>query len=434
MKFVFDQTELQERIDLNFNRLKGDPYYQTGQIFSPSQYEWYGDKEGRALLAFVCHYKISGQKINCMDEMLLHMKSKTNEQLFFGPCFKKRIHEQQLSGHSWLLRGLCEYHEQFKDPFSIHMISSICKRLYLPTRRKFHTYPINRTAKRNGNVSGNTIAVQNGWILSTDVGCAFMSIDGLSHAYQLLKDETIKELIDEMIDVYLHIDKKALMVQTHCTLTAARGMLRMYEITGDTKYLNGAVSIYDLYTKDGGMTCTYQNVNWWGRNDTWTEPCAIVDSLILACKLYLFLGEDHYRKTAARIYHNGLASAQRSNGGAGTDSVVTTDTNGSDTLFSQLYEAYFCCTMRLAEGLWYIWQHQDLLQAQITGCVTQQENGCYMDGDILYAEIQNADHYLTPDKTVTVDGHRLHPLLKYYKIPQEDMERITSKILFDHKS
>ena len=50
-----------------------------------------------------------------------------------------------------------------------------------------------------------------------------------------------------MVDVYLKIDKVELRAQTHCTLTAARGMIRMYYKTGDKKYLEGAKSIMELY-------------------------------------------------------------------------------------------------------------------------------------------------------------------------------------------
>lgn len=429
MNGFFDKKELQDRIALNYNRLNTDPYYQIEQVFSPAEYDWYGDKEGRALLAFVSHYKISRQIIPCMTEMLAHMEEKTNEKLYFGPLFDHVIHEQQLSGHSWLLRGLCEYYEQFQDAFALKMIKAICQNLYLPTRNRYGTYPVNRDPKNEGDVSGNTFGELDGWKLSSDVGCAFMSIDGLSHAYLLLRDREIKDLLDEMIEVYLGIDKKALCVQTHCTLTAARGMMRLYGITKDPKYLSGAGSIYQLYTKDGGMTYTYQNANWWRRNDTWTEPCAIVDSLMLACELYLAEGKEAYRRTATRIYHNGLATAQRANGGAGTDTVVTREEGGTDTLFSQSYEAFFCCTMRLSEGLWYIHEHQDLLGARTTGEVVRQENGVYMDGDILYAEITNGDQYLDRAPVVK-DGHKLSPLLKYYKIPREDMDRIRQKVIF----
>lgn len=256
-----------------------------------------------------------------------------------------------------------------------------------------------------------------------------MSIDGLSHAYALLRDARILSLLDEMIDVCLSIDKVALRVQTHCTLTAARGMMRLYMLTANPRYLDGAKAIYLLYTEGGGMTATYQNVNWWGRPDTWTEPCAIVDSLMLACELYKVEKQEHYRTVAARIWHNGLATAQRANGGAGTDTVVTYD-GGTNTLHSKKYEAYFCCTMRLSEGLWYAYNHTDFLTAHRTGKVERLANGTYSDGDILYAEISGGEQYLT-DQAVTVDGIRLHPLLKYYQIPKDDMEAIAQRVLFD---
>ncbi len=424
----FDPEELALRIDLNFSRLMDDPYYQIGQIFSPDGYEWYGDKEGRALLAFVSHYKISKNKIPCMDQMMQEMKSHLNRHLFFGPLAGEIIHEQQLSGHSWLLRGLCEYYEQFKDDFSLDLIRHVCRHLYLPTKGRYRTYPIDRPAKKEGGVSGKSVAILNNWKLSSDIGCAFMSIDGLSHAFAVTNDSEIKELVDEMILVYRGIDKYALRAQTHCTLTAARGMMRMYRLTNERSYLDAAKEIYVLYTAGKGMTYTYQNVNWWGRNDTWTEPCAIVDSLMLACDLYLTEGKEEYRRTAARIYHNGLATAQRANGGAGTDTVVTSEEGGTSLLQSKKYEAYFCCTMRLSEGLWYIQEHQDLLFAETTGAVTHLENGTYADGDLLYAEILDGDPYISAP--ITVDGIKLHPILKYYRIHKEDMEKISQKIIF----
>ncbi len=55
MKIFLDQQELSARVKLNFEHLKYDPYYSIGEVFSPRDYSWYGDKEGRALLAFVSH-------------------------------------------------------------------------------------------------------------------------------------------------------------------------------------------------------------------------------------------------------------------------------------------------------------------------------------------------------------------------------------------
>ena len=421
-----DRQELEERIRLNYIRLSTGDYYSIEDIFSPKEYDWYADKEGRALLSFMCHYKLSGNIIPCMEQMLAQMPEHLNEQGYFGPIWENEIQEQQLSGHSWLLRGLCEHYEVFRDDFCLQAVRRIVENLYLPKRGRFSSYPIQRDLAKEGGVSGSQIGIVDGWILSSDVGCAFMSIDGLAHAYQITRDARIKELLDEMTAVYLSIDKVALQAQTHCTLTAARGMVRMYRETSDKAYLSGAQTIAKLYFEGGGMTETYQNLNWWGRPDSWTEPCAIVDSLMLAGELYKLTGNEQYRTLAARVYHNGLATSQRDNGGAGTDSAVVKD--GTDTLCMGMYEAFFCCTMRLAEGLWYINANRELFTAHLAGKVTKQGR-IYSDGDILYAQISGGGEAYAEQK-VQIDGLTLSPLVKFYKLPKEIIETTRQKILF----
>ncbi len=423
-----NEKELNERIELNFKRLADSAYYQIGEVFAPNAYDWPADKEGRALLSFVSHYKISGKKIPCMDEMIEMLPSKLNKKGYLGPVRDDVIAEQQLSGHSWLLRGLCEYYEQFPSKNVLGVINTITENLFLSTKGRYSDYPIDRSKRDEGGVSGNEIGNVDNWILSSDVGCAFMSIDGLSHVYKITKNIAVKELLDEMIDVYLSIDKIKLRVQTHCTLTSARGMMRMYSVTKDEKYKNGAIKIYDLYVHCGGMTYTYQNLNWWNRPDTWTEPCAVVDSLMLALELYKVTEDEAFRKTAARIYHNGFSTLQRDNGGAGTDTLVTKDSPW-DYLKARTYEAAFCCTMRLAEGLWYINENTQLLYAETFGNVTKNENGIYTDGDIIYAL---PDEALLPyaEQSILVDGMKLTPIIKYYRVPKEIIESAQQKILF----
>ena len=97
MLLPFDNQELDTRIELNFHRLLDGDYYHIEQVFSPKDYQWYGDKEGRALLAFCSHYKISGKKIPCMDLMMAQLGEHLNEDGFLGPNVWPRIHEQQLS-------------------------------------------------------------------------------------------------------------------------------------------------------------------------------------------------------------------------------------------------------------------------------------------------------------------------------------------------
>ena len=84
MKKMIDEQELQERIFLNYHRLADSAYYQIDDIFATGEYDWPADKEGRALLAFVCHYKISGEIIPCMEQMLAAMPDRLNEKQYFG--------------------------------------------------------------------------------------------------------------------------------------------------------------------------------------------------------------------------------------------------------------------------------------------------------------------------------------------------------------
>lgn len=428
MRVSINEQELCARIKLNYDRLEGDSYYRIKEVFSPTDYPWYGDKEGRALLAFLSHYKIAGKKIPCMDQMVQALPARLNDEGYFGPLYRGIAHEEQLSGHSWLLRGLCEYHQAFGDAFSLAAVKKIVQNLYLPLKGKIGTYPVEREESKKGGVSGELTEEKAGWLLSTDIGTTFMSIDGLSHAYEITKEAQLKELLDEMIAFYLSVDKTKIRAQTHCTLTAARGMLRMFINTAEKRYLQGAEGIFRLYAYGGGMTKTYQNLNWWRREDSWTEPCAIIDSLMVATELYKQTQKEEYRTLAARIYHNGLSTAQRDNGGAGTDTLIC-EGSGHENLYPRRYEAMFCCSMRLAEGLWYIRENKDLLWAEQTGAVTKSADHTYRDGDILYCL---PDEGLLPfaEGGKSVDGLTLYPIVKAYKVPKDIFMASKQKILF----
>ena len=106
-----------------------------------------------------------------------------------------------------------------------------------------------------------------------------------------------------------------------------------------------------------------------------------------------------------------------------------------------MYEAPFCCTMRLAEGLWYINKNDDLLYYEIERrengemFVTRDAMGRYMCGDLLLAEIvipEGADlgGWTPPAPVAVVDGHRLTPLLKYYTLPDAVARVIRQRVLF----
>lgn len=421
------REELKERIELNYRRLC-EPYYQIPEIFSAPDYGWQGDREGRALMAFAAHYRMTGRKNPCMDALIEALPGHTNRLGYFGTEEIDPIDEQQLSGHNWYLNGLLDHAELSGDPRAMEYARAVVENLYLRTAGRYGTYPVVRPDLGLGDVSGSVTMNADGWLLSSDVGCAFMSVDGLARYYVLTKDARVLELLREMHGVFCRIDKLKIQAQTHCTLTAARGFLLLYKETGDDAFLQTVLSVLELYERSG-MTYTYQNYNWWGKGDTWTEPCAIVDSLILYGDLYRLTGNERYRKTAVRIWHNGFSSAQNHDGGAGS---MTTVGPTNSVLSLRSYENPFCCTMRLACGLEYAQKNADLLQAE-NGPLIKAPNGVYMAGDLVYAEVTVGAEYepfVDRSREICADGRRLIPLVKTYRIPKEGMKDFRERIVF----
>lgn len=427
MRLYISKEEIDTRIKLNFSRLS-DSCYDINNVFKGDDAGWPGDWEGRALLAFVSLYKINSAEIPCMKLMIDKIPEVTGNKCYYGEKTGDVIFEQQLSGLSWYLRGLCEYYEQFKDERVIEYLNKTFEDVYLPTIGRYSTYPLKRDLGEVGGVGGHSTGITDGWKLSSDVGCAFMSIDGLSHYYKITRNPKALMLLEEMAEVFDKIDKFTLKAQTHCTLTAGRGFMRMYDVTDNVQYLKKAQRVFDLYVSKG-MTYTYQNFNWFNRGDTWTEPCAIVDSLMLAMLLYKATNDNEYRTYAARIYFNGFATMQRPNGGAGTDTTVSDTT---DTLkVGPIYEAYFCCSMRLSEGLWFINENLDSFFAETTGLLKKDKYGRYTDGDIVYAQISEAAEKYA-DEPKFADGYKLYSLIKFYKLKNEKVCRsIEQKVLFN---
>ncbi len=352
--------ELAERIYLNIARLTA-PCYRPEAIYSADQAGWPGDWEGRTLLALVSQWKATGAKPAYVDRIIEDMPNHFNEKGYLGPVYEtdradglpETVDEQQLSGHNWLLRGLLEYYLLTGRPEIRTHILDVVTNLYLPLTGCYPSYPLDPALRKDGGRSGTISGASGRWKLSSDVGCAFMCLDALSHVYEVFRLPEVRELADEMIDVFSRIDFLATHMQTHATLSAVRGLLRMAETLGTDscgKYLKTAENIFDTYVGHG-MTENYANYNWFGRPDTWTEPCAVVDSMMVALSLFRLTENEKYAQLANRIWYNALGYAQRPNGGYGTDKCVGP---AGDILMPSgagISEAYWCCTMRGAEGL-----------------------------------------------------------------------------------
>jgi len=342
--------DLGRRLISNAARLESD-VYRPDMVYKGEDYDWPADFEGRLLLALVRQLETTHREGAYMREIFDGVYDRMNGKGYLGRVlFGGVFDEQQLSGHNWLLRALLEYARYAGDKRAENAALRIIENLYLPLRGAYRAYPTDPSVreKGGGKAGSRTDACVNGWILSTDIGCAYMCLDALGTAYRDLRVPGLCDLLCEMTECFSSLDLMGLSVQTHAALSAVRGMIRFYEATGDKKLLDRAAEIFTFYTENG-MTENYANHNWFGR-PLWTEPCAIADSLIAALELYKLTGDVKRFETAQRIYYGAFCRAQRSNGGFGCDNCVGA---GSPllTVSGDGGDAYWCCTMRGAEGL-----------------------------------------------------------------------------------
>ncbi len=343
--------DLFKRISLNLQRLEEEKY-QPGNVFLTNEESnwWPGDTEGRTVLGLVLNAQSSKKQPHYLEEIIRLFPENFNRKGYFGDIAPDPIlDEQQLSSHGWVLRGLSEYYLWKKDSRTLDMIQTIVDSLVLPTKGKhLANYPlIPEERKHAGEYSGTRFENPvNNWILSTDIGCVFIFLDGVIQAYDVTGDERMVPVIEEMIELYLRMDLYEIKAQTHASLTGLRALLRYTEITGKKYLIPEIEKRFELY-KNHGMTENFENYNWFQRPQ-WTEPCAIVDSYTLAVDLWRHTGNTAYIQDAQLIYYNAIGATQRHNGGFGCNTCSGAE---SPFLRRSIYEAHWCCTMRGAEGL-----------------------------------------------------------------------------------
>jgi len=339
--------DLAQRANQNYDRLESN-IYQPPMVFeSESAKSWAGDWEGRTVLGLTLLSRSTHREARYLDEILRLYPARMNSQGYFGPLLDpKAVDEQQLAGHGWVLRGLCEYYEWKRDERVLDMINKIVRNLVLPTTGQHSNYPIDpATRTHQGGAAGEVVAHVGNWKLSSDIGCDFIFLDGVTHAYRVCGGSDLKAVIDEMIARFLEVDVIAIKAQTHATLTGMRALLRQYETSSDRRVLEAVERRYKLY-RNQAMTETYANFNWFERPE-WSECCAIIDSFMIPVQLWRHTGDPTYLEDAHLIYFNGMGRGQRNNGGYGGDTCAGAHDPYLKDVF---YEAYWCCTMRGGEG------------------------------------------------------------------------------------
>lgn len=344
---------LRQRLEKHMDRMEEEKY-QPDQFFLTNpknewQWLWAGDMEGRSILALVFDAQATGRTPKYLDTIMARLPQHLNTNGYFGEIHPAGIAaEEQLSGNAWTLRALCELYLWKKNQATLEQARRLVKELFLPLSGYYYPgYPIHPEDRvHGGGVKGEQVKVLN-YISSSDILSSFIPIDAMTQFYSIEPSPELKRVIDEAVTRFLEVDLERLKAQTHASLSSMRGVLRWYSLTGDKKLLDAIVSRFSHY-ENYAMSENYENWNWFGRPE-WTEPCAIIDSLLVAMDLWRFTGQQKWLEDAHMIAFNAIGATQRANGGFGLDSCP--GAGDSPWLTIKSPEAHWCCTMRGGEGL-----------------------------------------------------------------------------------
>ena len=342
--------DLARRIDLCQKRME-ERDYSAENVFRPADYEWYGDWEGRALLAMSCLKRYYGKPCSNYEPCWRRLDSALNEQGYFGPLFDMHgVNEQQLAGNGWYLRALCTEYEMEGTPSLKKKIEDVVHNLFLRNSAVFSGYPVNENGNNGVGYAAGTLSKTIGnWKLSSDSGCMYISLDGLTHAYSILRDQALEAFIRRMIAQFASTDLHKKNFQAHAFLSGVRGLVRFAETVHDAAVFRLAQQYFAFYAETS-MNYVYENYGVLNSPDS-SEGCAVIDAAMLCAALYRYTHDAMYLALYRKIYVNAIRANQRSNGGMGCD--VGIGSNQIDYIASvpEFTEATWCCTMRGCEGM-----------------------------------------------------------------------------------
>ena len=342
--------EMLVRLRRNMQRLESE-IYDPEHVFQTTDNGngWPGDTEGRLVLGVTLEAQALPQEPKHLEEILRRFPAKFNARGLFGAARPPEFFDEQLlSSHGWVLRGLSEYYLWTGDHRMTDWANRMLDSLAVPLAGKIlATYPLDPASRKHGKAESGFVNQEiNGWRLSSDTGCLFIFFDGLVQASLLLGRKDMVPIMEELKELMLRADLATIKAQTHASLTGLRALCRLYEQNPDASLLRAIQNRWALY-RNTAMTANGENYNWFGRPE-WTEPCAVVDSLLVAVHLWRFTRDPSYLEDAHLIYYNGLAAEQRANGGFGLNTCAHAD---DPVLRMHAPEATWCCTMRGGEGL-----------------------------------------------------------------------------------
>ena len=203
--------------------------------------------------------------------------------------------EHEVWGQSWHIRGSIAYAELTGDTSAMKVADAIADHVFL------RSLPI---VFQDGKPGGDLLH-------SSDQGCGFAAFLGLMDLYERIGREPYLKFARAAADTMLPI--KPASFQTHSALSGWRSVLKVYEYTGDRKYLDAIVKIAnEVVAKNQIATCAV----WGGINRPCVcEGCGAADWFLLNYELWQLTGDAMYLDRAETILYSAVYYMQSTRGG-----------------------------------------------------------------------------------------------------------------------
>ena len=189
--------------------------------------------------------------------------------------------------------------------------------------------------------------------------CWMQQTEGLANLYVVTKDERYRKLAEQIAAV---IERRP-GDHVHGYLTSLRGVLDLYQATGDAQFLAQCEAAWEDVQRSQDALITGGVPEGWSPNNHRTEGCAEADWVRLSLALWKATGKRKYLEMAERAVFNELAFNQFSTGDFGHRLYTETGLPASGAA-----RAWWCCTLHglrafpdihasvfrsTKEGLWY---------------------------------------------------------------------------------
>ncbi len=182
--------------------------------------------------------------------------------------------------------------------------------------------------------------------------CYFPAIESLALLYRATGDQRYLAQARLMAEWFKRFD--ALPTDhSHGNLCAWRGILELYDITGERSYLDRALAKWQTAVQEGYVWPVGGVGEHWYRFHSGDEGCSESDWLRLNLQLWRFTGETRFLDLAERLLLNQYAGNQCPNGGYGWRP-FDGDADGPIGTAANLDEWYFCCSFHGPLGLHYL--------------------------------------------------------------------------------